>query len=63
MTGRHPEAPRAASTTTKPEPRALPPSPPSRERYRQVCPLPHQHRVHPECQTECPPHKHLERGR
>jgi len=61
MTGRHPEAPRAASTT--PKPRALPPSPPSREHHRQVWPLPHQHRVRPECQTECPPHKHLERGR
>ena len=71
MTGGHPEAPQAASTTAKPEPRAPPPSreryhqfhTPSLERYRQVCPLPHQHRVHPECQTECPPHKHLERGR
>ena len=27
MTGGHPEAPQAASTTTKPEPRAPPPSP------------------------------------
>ena len=36
MTCRHPEAPRAASTTAKPpEPRAPPPSP-SRERYRQA---------------------------
>ena len=36
MTGRHPEAPRAASTTAKPpKPQAPPPSP-SRERYRQA---------------------------
>lgn len=33
MTGGHPEAPQAASTTAKPEPRA---PPPSRERYRQA---------------------------
>ena len=36
MTGRHPEAPQAASTTAKPpKPQAPPPSP-SRERYRQA---------------------------
>lgn len=36
MTGGHPEAPRAASTTAKPpKPQAPPPSP-SRERYRQA---------------------------
>ena len=35
MTDGRPEAPQAASTTTKLEPRAPPPSP-SRERYRQA---------------------------
>ena len=37
MTGGHPEAPQAASTTAKrPKPRAPPPSPPSREHHRQA---------------------------
>ena len=37
MTGRHPEAPQAASTTAKhPEPRAPPPRPPSREHHHQA---------------------------